>query len=79
MSITERIRCPRCNVKWQDVDGESTGNLVGHEILGNYDGVCEWHCKKCKSNWCRWTEELIYDGLTNTTLVEKKGYRGPPR
>jgi hypothetical protein len=34
--------------------------LIGVEIQGEYDGISRWMCPECKSEWNRFTEELIH-------------------
>jgi uncharacterized Zn finger protein len=41
-----RLACPQC--------GAGEHSLIGHEVLGVYDGVLYWSCAICGHAWNRW-------------------------
>ena len=47
--MSEKYMCPNC--------GEITEqDLTGIQVLGVYDGVLIWNCRKCDAMWPRFEE-----------------------
>ena len=34
-------------------------DVIGIQIQGQYDGVCQWRCNKCNTSFDRWTLKPI--------------------
>ena len=77
-SLDKYGNCPVCNESWDGGDIHKDirkhysetfkwSKLIGIEIRERYDGISIWECPFCKSQWDRFTEELI----TNSQQIKK--------
>lgn len=42
---------------YEQYHGKKWSHLIGIEIHGMYDGVCQWECPFCGTRWSRFTGE----------------------
>ena len=77
-SLDKYGNCPVCNESWDGGDIHKDirkhysepfkwSKLIGIEIRERYDGISIWECPFCKSQWDRFTKELI----TNSQQIKK--------
>jgi len=43
----------------KEYEGKQWSHLIGIEVHGMYDGVCEWKCPFCQTRWSRFTGEKM--------------------
>lgn len=55
----EKIKDMASSYGWSEENPQRFSNLIGIEVLGEYDGISRWQCPCCKSEWDRFTEKLL--------------------